>query len=145
MYKHILIPIDGSDLSNVGLEAGLALAKALDAPVTVLTVSIPFHVLSMEAIQLESARLEYELQAKTRSGGWLIAAADKAKALGVRCTTQWRENEHPYRAIVDTAQEEGCDLITMSSHGRSGVTAALLGSETQKVLAHSKVPVLVYR
>jgi nucleotide-binding universal stress UspA family protein len=75
----------------------------------------------------------------------LADAARKAKAEGVPCTLLQVEHEHPYRAIIDTAKKSGCDLIAMASHGRRGVRALMVGSETTKVLTHSSIPVLVYR
>jgi nucleotide-binding universal stress UspA family protein len=75
----------------------------------------------------------------------LGAIASAARAAGVACETIQVENEHPYQAIIDTARSKGCDLIVMASHGRRGVSAIVLGSETVKVLTHSKIPVLVHR
>lgn len=145
MYKHILIPIDGSNLANSGLEQGLALARALGASVTVATAYGSFHMPSMETVQLEGMRSIYEHQARELAGSYLAQAAARAQALGVPCATELRKSDAPYQMIIDIAMTQGCDLIAMSSHGRSGVGALLLGSQTQKVLAHSKVPVLVYR
>ena len=145
MYKHILIPIDGSSLANSGLEQGLALARELGASVTVLTVYSHFHMPSMETVQLEGVRQVYEHQAKELASSYLSEAAGKASAAGVACATELRESDTPYQVIVDVAMTHNCDLIAMSSHGRGGMAALLLGSQTQKVLAHSPLPVLVYR
>ncbi|KAG0777666.1 hypothetical protein G6F22_011715 [Rhizopus arrhizus] len=100
---------------------------------------------SMETVQLEGVRKTYEHQAKELAGSYLAEAAARAQALGVPCTTEMRESDTPYQVIIDIALTQGCDLIAMTSHGRSGMAALLLGSQTQKVLAHSTVPVLVYR
>jgi nucleotide-binding universal stress UspA family protein len=145
MYKHILIPIDGSSLANTGLEQGLGLARDLGASVTVVTAYGTFHMPSMETVQLEGVRKTYEHQARELARSYLAEAELRAKALGVPCTTEMRESDTPYQMIIDIAMTQGCDLIAMSSHGRSGMAALLLGSQTQKVLAHSTVPVLVYR
>ncbi|MBO9328767.1 universal stress protein [Achromobacter sp. HZ01] len=145
MYKHILIPIDGSALSFSGLEQGLGMARALGAQVTVLTVYSPFHTISMEAVQLQGVRTEYERHARDLAQSYLSQAAAKAQAAGVACTTEMRESNSPYQAIIDLAMTQGCDLIAMSSRGHGAMAAMLLGSETQKVLAHSTLPVLVYR
>ncbi len=145
MYKHILIPIDGSSLANSGLEQGLALARALEASVTVLTVCSPFHAPSMETVQFEGVREVYENKARELASSYLSEAAGKASAAGVACVTEMRESDAPYQVIVDVAVTRNCDLIAMSSHGRGGMAALLLGSQTQKVLAHSTLPVLVYR
>ncbi|MGY6270094.1 universal stress protein [Achromobacter denitrificans] len=145
MYKHILIPIDGSALASSGLAQGLGLARALDASVTVLTVYSPFQTISMESVQLEGVRTEYERHARDLAQSYLSEAAAKAKAAGVPCTTEMRESSTPYQSIIDVAMAQGCDLIAMSSRGHGAVAAMLLGSQTQKVLAHSTLPVLVYR
>jgi nucleotide-binding universal stress UspA family protein len=148
MYKHILIPIDGSSLSNAGLELGLGLARALGARVTVVTVVTAyatFHAPSMETVQFEGVRTAYEKQASELARSYLADAEAKAKAAGVPCNTEMRESDAPHQVIIDIAMTQGCDLIAMSSHGRSGMAALLLGSQTQKVLAHSTLPVLVYR
>jgi len=145
MYKHILIPIDGSSLSNAGLELGLGLARALGASVTVVTAYATFHAPSMETVQLEGVRTAYEKQASELARSYLADAEAKAKSAGVPCNTEMRESDTPYQVIIDIAMTQGCDLIAMSSHGRSGMAALLLGSQTQKVLAHSTLPVLVYR
>ncbi|KDB95087.1 universal stress family protein [Bordetella bronchiseptica E010] len=145
MYQHILIPIDGSDLANTAIDKGLALAKALGARVTVLTVVEPYPHMAAEAVQLGGLRKEYEKQVHARASEWLEPAGAKAAAAGVPCELLKRDADMAFRAIVETAAERGCDLIAMASHGRGGVAAVLLGSQTQKVLAHSQVPVLVYR
>ncbi|MCW0209230.1 universal stress protein [Achromobacter veterisilvae] len=145
MYKHILIPIDGSALAAAGLEQGLGLARALGASVTVLTVYSPFQTISMESVQLEGVRSEYERHARDLAQSYLSEAAARAKAAGVECTTEMRESSNPYQAIIDLAMTQGCDMIAMSSRGHGAMAAMLLGSQTQKVLAHSTLPVLVYR
>lgn len=145
MYKHILIPIDGSSLSDAGLAQGLALARALGASVTIVTAYATFHAPSMETVQLEGVRAVYEHQASELARSYLAEAEAKAKSAGVPCHTEMRESDTPYQVIIDIAMTQGCDLIAMSSHGRSGMAALLLGSQTQKVLAHSTLPVLVYR
>src|ERR1700694_495980 len=89
----------------------------------------------------------------TRSSGGMTTrkcppaprAARAAQAADVACETVEVEHEHPYQAIIDTSGSKGCDLIVMASHGRHGISAIVLGSETVKVLTHSKIPVLVYR
>ncbi|MGE8611690.1 MAG: universal stress protein [Achromobacter veterisilvae] len=145
MYKHILIPIDGSALAAAGLEQGLGLARALGASITVLTVYSPFQTISMESVQLEGVRSEYERHARDLAQSYLSEAAARAKAAGVECTTEMRESSNPYQAIIDLAMTQGCDMIAMSSRGHGAMAAMLLGSQTQKVLAHSTLPVLVYR
>src|SRR6516162_183992 len=137
MTKHILIPTDGSDLSNGAIQYGIALAKAVNAKVTGLTVSSPFHVLAVEPDMVTDTRQSYEKRMKDVAAKRLAQVRDAAVAAGIPCEVVHIEHEHPYRAIIDTANSNGCDLITMASHGRRGISAMVLGSETLKVLTHS--------
>lgn len=145
MYQHILLPIDGSELSQIGLARGIELAQALRAKVTVMTVIEPLHLSASEGVQLPGVHQQLRQQSRARAQAWLDAAADRARQAGVDCATHVHEESQPYVAIVDYAADAGCDLIAMCSHGRSGMAAMVLGSQTQKVLAKSKLPVLVYR
>ena len=145
MYKHLLIPTEGSDLADKAVQHGIDLAKETGAKVTVLTVSPPFHIIAVEPAMLEDTPESYEKRMKEHAAKLLGAVASRAKAAGVACETAHVSAEHPYRSIIDTALAKGCDLIVMASHGRRGVSAVVLGSETVKVLTHSKIPVLVYR
>lgn len=145
MYKHILIPTDGSRLSSEALVASLDLAKSLGAKATILTVEEPFHVFAMGAAQVAHSLNEYQDQIRAQAEQLLSAAATQAREAGVPCETLRATHEDPYQAIIDTARERHCDLIAMASHGRRGMAAVVLGSQTQKVLAHSATPVLVYR
>lgn len=145
MYKSILIPTDGSDLAAKAVKHGSSLAKHLGAKVTVLTVTTPFHVFTLETKMVEDTPAEYAKEAKADAEKLLASAADTVKAAGVACETLQVEHEHVYQAIIDTAKSKGCDLIIMSSHGRRGVSAIVLGSVTVKVLTHSRIPVLVHR
>ena len=123
----------------------VALAKALNAKLTVVTVSEPFHVLAVDPILLTDTPESYKARAAAFAAEYLREVEDKAAASGVRCNNVHVDDEQPYRAIIDTATKNGCDLIVMASHGRRGVSAILLGSETVKVLTHTSIPVLVYR
>ena len=143
MYKHILIPTDGSSLSAKAIDHGIALARAVGAKVTGITVTTPFHILAMEPGFVEDTPEEFRTRAIELGSGHL--AKIRAAACGVECDVVQVEHEHPYRAIIDTAHSRGCDLIVMASHGRRGLSALVLGSETVKVLTHSTIPVLVYR
>ncbi len=145
MYRHIFIPTDGSSQSERAVEQGLALAAQVGARATVFTALEPFHMLSLDPQQIADTRNMYERHARQWAGNHLQAAEEKARALGVACETVMVEHGHPYEAIIDHATRGGCDLIVMASHGRQGVKALLLGSETAKVLTHSSIPVLVYR
>jgi nucleotide-binding universal stress UspA family protein len=145
MYNHILIPTDGSPLSSTAVEKALAFAGEAGAKATVLTVVEPFHVFSISTNQLEKMRVEYERSAREHAANILAQAQFRAKEHGVPCEVIVIESGRPYQTIIDTAAERGCDLIAMASHGRGGVAALVLGSETLKVLTHSAVPVLVFR
>ena len=145
MYKHILIPTDGSELSKKAVDHGIGLAKALNAKVTAVTVSEPFHIFAVEPGMLTDTPDEYEKRIAALTGKYLKAAKDAATAAGVPCDVAQVEHEHPYETIIDTARKRGCDAIAMASHGRSGVSAIVLGSETVKVLTHSTIPIVVVR
>lgn len=145
MYTHILIPTDGSELSDKAVRHGIALAKRIEAKVTALTVLTPFRVFTMNAQLIEDTPAQYEARMQRHAERILGSVAQLAEAAGVTCETIRFEHEHPYQAIIGTAASRGCDLIVMASHGRRGISAIVLGSETVKVLTHSKIPVLVHR
>lgn len=145
MFNHILIPTDGSPLSSVAIERSLTFARDAGAKVTVLTVVEPFHIFLSETEKLSGTKEGYERQPEEQAAQYLTEAELKAKTLGVPCEALMLRHNRPYKAIIDTATANKCDLIAMASHGRKGVSAIVLGSETMKVLTHSKIPVLVYR
>lgn len=145
MYKHILAPTDGSALALTAVTQAIKLAKVTNAKLTFLTVGAPFHVFAADNEVVADARPEYEARAKLKADNTLSVCEQAANKAGVPCQTRFVTAEHPYEAIVRTAEDAGCDLIMMASHSRQGLKGLLLGSETQKVLAHSKTPVLVYR
>ena len=145
MFKNILIATDGSDLAAKAVEQGIRLAKEIGAKITAMTVTEPFHLLSVEPSQLEYTPIEYKKHAQALAEKVLGTVSAAATSAGVECETLHIEHEHIYQAIIDAAEARRCDLIVMASHGRRGVSAVVLGSETVKVLTHSKIPVLVYR
>lgn len=145
MYEKILLPTDGSELAGEAVKHGIALAKRLGAQVTALTVSPPFHTLTVDAQMLEDTPEGYRVKRARKVEGILTAVALEAKAAGVTCDVVHAEHDHPYLGIIDAAATRGCGLIVMASHGRRGLSALLLGSETAKVLTHCRVPVLVHR
>jgi nucleotide-binding universal stress UspA family protein len=145
MYAHILIPTDGSELAEKAVRHGIALAKRIGAKITALTVLPPFHMFTTDTQMLEDTPAQYKIRVQEDAKKTLGAVASAAKAAGVACETVQVEHEHPYQAIIDTAASKGCDLIVMASHGRHGISAIVLGSETVKVLTHTKIPVLVHR
>ncbi|MFM9941552.1 MAG: universal stress protein [Hyphomicrobiaceae bacterium] len=145
MFKNILIPTDGTEFCERAIRKGVALATLCQAKVIGLTVSMPLHTGTPEALipaQLASVLKTESAKAATEK---LAAVEQIAKEAGVACETLKANRDHPWEAIIETAQARGCDLIVMASHGRRGVSAIILGSETQKVLTHSTIPVLVVR
>jgi nucleotide-binding universal stress UspA family protein len=145
MFKHIMIPTDGSDLSRKAILYGVQLAKESGAKVTGLTVTEPYQAAGMDAVFVPVDLGDYEEQSRVLSEKAIEQVKMAAQAAGVSCETIREVHDQPYRAIIDAALALGCDLIVMASHGRRGISALLLGSETAKVLTHSTIPVLVYR
>ena len=125
MYRHILIPTDGSELAERGVLHGLALAKSVGARVSAINVVEPLFAVTGDFASV------------------LDSVAKTAGEAGVPCETIQMENVQPHEAIIATAEDRGCNLIVMSSHGLSGLSMFLLGSVTNKVLTHAKTPVLV--
>jgi len=146
MYRHILIPTDGSELANRAVIHGLSLAKSIGAKITALVVEPTFNVYDVpfsKMFQMTNAFAEYAEHAKAHAARILTSVADSAKSNDVPCETTQVIHDHPYAAIVATAKERDCDLIVMASHGRSGIGAVVLGSVTTKVLTHTSIPTLV--
>lgn len=139
MYKHILLPTDGSELAQRGVEHGLGLAKETGSKVTVITVAQPYPLHSAATIDTWSSAQ------KQRADEALATAKTAAKIHGVEVSTRQEVHESAAEAIVETAEALGCDLIVMASHGRRGVSRLLLGSQTNEVVSFSSVPVLVVR
>lgn len=145
MFRHILIPTDGSERSLEAIENGIRLASELGARVTGYHATQDFAAIAYRAEMLEVTREHYMAQARLRATTALDEVRHRAKLAGVECDVESTAHEHPHRGIIESAERNGCDLILMASHGRKGIQGLLLGSETQKVLTHSKIPVLVYR
>jgi nucleotide-binding universal stress UspA family protein len=146
MYRHILIPTDGSELAHRAVSHGLSLAKLVGAKVTALTVEGSFNVYAVPTskdYEISGAFAGHIEHAKAHAGKILDSVAEEARTAGVICETVQIEQDQPYRAIIETAEQRDCDLIVMASHGRSGIAAIVLGSVTTKVLTHTKIPVLV--
>ena len=140
MYRHILIPTDGSELAEHGVAHGLALAKFLGAKVSIIFVVEPFPEITGRYLETLARYVELRKEQATSE---LDRAAKAAKDAGVPCETIQVENSQPHQGIISAAEDKGCDLIVMSSHGRSGLSKLLIGSVTNKVLTHAKTPVLV--
>ena len=145
MFKHILLPTDGTASSDLSIQAGVRLAKELGARVTGLHVVPPFHTFSYRPDMVEDTEEQYEKDSEEQARKILLTVEKQAQECGVPCESVVVRSDDVYDAIIETARHGQCDLIAMASHGRRGVSALLLGSETQKVLTHSLVPVLVYR
>jgi nucleotide-binding universal stress UspA family protein len=148
MFKHILLPTDGSKLSDRAVERGLELAKFLGARVTAVHVIPEFRLMADESFVLPtSAELKkrYEKEAKARAEKLLQKISARAGTQSVACEGVVVLGDVPFEHIIETAKKRKCDLIMMASHGRRGLSGLLLGSETSKVLTHSKIPVLVVR
>jgi nucleotide-binding universal stress UspA family protein len=145
MFRHILIPTDGSSLSARGVKAGVKLAKALGARITALHV-IPPYVLPYGDTALYAPSAGEHKKACERTAKKVLAEVESAaRKAGVACAGVSVTDPQPWGAILRTARSKRCDAIVMASHGRSGLGGLLLGSETQRVLAHSRIPVLVTR
>ena len=150
MYRHILIPTDGSELAEHAVTNGLSLAKFVGAKATVIIVEDPFDWLNVPETRASKRQAldklaKHNEQVKKHAASVLSRAADAAKQAGVPCDTMQVENARPYQAIIAAASDRACDLIVMASHGCGGLAAVVLGSVTNKVLTHTKTPVLVYR
>jgi nucleotide-binding universal stress UspA family protein len=145
MFKHILIATDGGDLSRKAVIYGVRLAKALGARATALTVMVPYRAASMDAVLIAETVEEHEASVGREADRALEQATMAAEAADATIETARETSDRPYRAIIDYARAHQCDLIVMASHGRRGVAALVIGSETAKVLSHSAIPVLVYR
>jgi nucleotide-binding universal stress UspA family protein len=144
LYKHILLPTDGSELSKAAMRHGIALAKTVGAKVSALVVSTPLTSLVVDPSAVSAALEQYKALVAARTAKYLDNIKSNAAEEGVACSMLSIEHDKPYEAIVDTAKDNGCDLVVMASHGLRGVSA-ILGSETLKVLTHRSVPILVYR
>lgn len=145
MFKHILIPTDGSDLARKALLYGVQLAKESHAKVTALTIRPPYVIASMDMIGAIGSQDVFEAETLRYADYALTQAKMAGEAAGVAVDTVQEVGDQPYRAIIECAKANRCDLIVMASHGRRGISALILGSETSKVLTHSSIPVLVYR
>ncbi len=144
MFKRILVPTDGSDITTKAVATAIGLAKALGAELYTLSVKEPFPYSAISEMQPVPPQEFFDAQERIASER-VNAVRDACSAAGQTCQAHTVEAVHPWEAIIEHSTNNACDLIVMSSHGRRGVTALLLGSETQKVLTHSATPVLVVR
>ncbi len=145
MYKRILLPTDGSDASERAILAGVAFARSVGAEVVAMTATPEFHTFTTDPEMLEQTREQYDAASSERARRLLDQVSAAARDAGVPCSAVAVSSDEPYEAIIASAREQLCDLIIMASHGYRGIKGLLLGSETQKVLVHSAIPVLVHR
>jgi nucleotide-binding universal stress UspA family protein len=144
MYKRILFPTDGSDITAKALQSAIGMARLTGAEIFGLAVKEPFPYSAISEMQPVPPQEFLDAQERV-AGARVKLVADAATAAGVPFQCHSVEGLHPWEAILDHGKAQGCDLIVMASHGRRGMSALLLGSETQKVLTHSTIPVLVVR
>ena len=145
MYRHILLTTDGSDLAERSVQHGIGLAKELGARVTVLTVIQPVHTVTPVEVMIALPAAEYDKRAQQHAEDLLRRAEQAALKADISCTTRIVTHANAWQAIVEAAIDAECDLIIMGSHGRSGLSQLVLGSETRRVLTHTTIPVLVTR
>ena len=144
MFKRILISTDGSEISHKAAQSAVALARQSGGELFAISVKEPFPYSAISEMQPVPPQEFFDAQERIAAER-VEAVRASCVAAGQACETHTVEAVHPWEAIIEHAKDKGCDLIVMSSHGRRGVTALLLGSETQKVLTHTAIPVLVVR
>ena len=144
MYQRILFPTDGSDITQKALQTAIGLARLTGAEIAVLSVKEPFPYSAISEMQPVPPQEFYDAQDRIANGR-VQAVMDAAAAAGVPCEGTTVEALHPWEAILDSARQQGCDLLVMASHGRRGMAALLIGCETSRVLTHSPLPVLVIK
>ena len=144
MYKRLLVPTDGSELSLDAVRGAASFAEAMHSEVVLITVIEPYSYTSLSEYRPESID-DYDERVRTVAEERLAEARAIREENGIKVQTLSGKSISPAEAIMDACSEKGCDCVFMASHGRKGIAAVLLGSETQKVLTHSKVPVMVYR
>jgi nucleotide-binding universal stress UspA family protein len=148
MFKHILLPTDGSSLSDRAVKRGIAFAKSIKARITAVHVVPEFRMVVEEGFVsplTTELKQRYEKESRVHAQKMLAKVEKLAATARVTCDSVAVTSDFPYQQIIEIARKRKCDLIMMASHGRRGLSSLLLGSETAKVLTHSKVPVLVVR
>jgi nucleotide-binding universal stress UspA family protein len=144
MFRRILVPTDGSEVTVKAVSTAVSLAKSVGAKVYTISVKEPFPYSAISEMQPTPPQEFFDAQERIASKR-VQAVVETCTAAGIACEAHTVEALHPWEAIIDHAKSQECDLVVMASHGRRGVSALLLGSETQKVLTHCKVPVLIVR
>lgn len=145
MFKTILVPTDGSPLSDKAVQAAVEFAKAHDGRIIGISVAEPYPFSPLSEAAFLDERDQYEVKAREIAQQHVEKIAAAARTLGVPCETMVSQSFSPHEEIVEAAKKWDCDVIFMASHGRKGLSRLFIGSETQKVLAHSTIPVMVFR
>lgn len=145
MYKHILVATDGSDAAERAMRDGFEIAKVLGAKISVLTITKPWYAVAPGELMVAFPEDEYLAGVQQLAQTNLETANKIGREIDVTAETMHVVHDHIYEGIIEVAHKNNCDLIVMGSHGRSGLVRLFLGSETQKVLAHTRIPVLVHR
>jgi len=147
MFKHILVPTDGSPLATKGVRVGIRLAKTLGARITGVYVAAPYvpAMYGEAMLYVAETPAQHRKLAQAHARRALAVVEREARTARVRCTTQLVMDMQPWQGILRVAKQRKCDAVAMASHGRGGLGGLLLGSETSRLLAHSKLPVLVTR
>lgn len=145
MFKHLLVPTDGSELSRKAALQAVEFARSLGAKITAITVTAPWRTIAVGEVATVLSEKDYENRSEVNAWASLNPIIDAAKAADVPRNAIHIHAARPYQAIVEAATTNGCDLIVMGSHGYTGLDRLLIGSETIRTLSHTKVPVLVLK
>lgn len=144
MFKHILVPTDGSDLSQKAIDGAIDLARSVGARITAYACLPQYPYPAFSEVVIEPPD-EFQQRSAREAREHLDDVEQAAREAGIACTSQTSVHPSPYLGIIEAAEQGGCDVIFMASHGRKGLGSLLIGSETQRVLTHTKIPVIVYR
>ncbi|MEO7852162.1 MAG: universal stress protein [Rubrivivax sp.] len=144
MFKRLLIATDGSDVTQKAVQSAISLARATGGELFAISVKEPFPYSAISEMQPVPPQEFFDAQERIAAERVRVVVSAATEA-GLRCQGHTVEALHPWEAILDHAKTQNCDLVVMASHGRRGLSALLLGSETQKVLTHSSIPVLVVK
>ena len=145
MYKHILITTDGSEIANKAISHGVELAKTLGAKLSAVTVTEPYEAAMVPQAKGLVLPADYNKQCEESASKILSFVSSAAQSAGIKCDVIHEQNRWPYEGIIEAAEKVGADLIVIGSHGRRGIEGLLIGSQTTKLLTHSKIPALVVR
>ncbi len=144
MFKHILVPTDGSDLSQKAIDGAIDLARSVGARITAYACLPQYPYTPFSEVVVEPPA-DFQQRSEREAREHLNEVEQAARLAGVACASQTSVHPSPYLGIIEAAEQGGCDVIFMASHGRKGLGSLLIGSETQRVLTHTKIPVIVYR